>query len=137
MKTAYVSGPIAGRPRLNRRAFYTAQHMLLNGGWDRALVPHDVAPWSHEGDCPGGYRSSPDAPHAAACNLRTDLIEMLATADTVFMLPGWELSVGARLELQVAAACGLEIHFLHQDVLDDWLSINPVLAKQFPEDDSE
>lgn len=115
--TAYLSGPMAGKPHLNIAAFRLAEAWLRRQNFE-VLMPHLVPPWVHEGDCPGGYRSSPDAPHAAACYLRTDLFIMLQEADLVFMLPGWELSVGARLEMQVAATCGLPVKFVPQGALD-------------------
>lgn len=109
IKRAYISGPIAGHEDAEKN-FRVAQRFLEKCQWT-VVIPQDIPPWSHDGECPPGYRSSPDAPHAAACNLRGDIIVMLE-CDVVFMLPGWESSVGARLEMQVAAACGLPIRFL-------------------------
>lgn len=119
-RVAYISGPIAGHDELNEPLFRAAKRRLESERntaamkYDKAIVPHDVPEWHHEGECPGGYRSSPASPHSAACYLRTDLIVMLTQAEAVWMLPGWEASVGARLEMQVAAACGLSIHFFHR-----------------------
>lgn len=114
---AYVSGPMAGKEDLNIAAFRLAEAWLERQNFS-VVLPHDIEVWVHEGECPGGYRSSPDAPHAAACYLRNDLLHMLSSADVVFMLPGWELSVGARLEMQVAATCGIPVQFVPQEALD-------------------
>lgn len=113
MKVAYISGPMAGQPELNLPLFREASWRLKRDGWESVIIPHDVNAWQHAGKpCPGGYRSE-GADHSAACYLRTDLIAMLGQADAIYMLPGWELSVGARLEMQVAATCGLPVRFLH------------------------
>lgn len=124
---AYVSGPMAGKEDLNIRAFRLAEAWLERQNFS-VMVPHDVPVWLHEGECPGGYRSSPDAPHAGACYLRTDIIAMLSGADVVFMLPGWELSIGARLEMQVAATCGLAVKFVPQEALDWMASPEPKIV---------
>lgn len=121
MRVAYVSGPIAGYPELNEPLFRAAARRLVGTRvspqrkYDKVVVPHDIDPHQHEGPCPASYVQNGD--HTAACYLRTDLIEMLRSADDVWMLPGWEASVGARLEMQVAAACGLGVKFFHRNDL--------------------
>jgi hypothetical protein len=116
-RVAYISGPIAGQPDLNGALFRAAERRLKNTKnlrkfrYDLVLVPHDIPPFLHEGECPPSYVKNGD--HTAACYLRTDLSTMLLYATDVWMLPGWEASVGARLEMQVAAACGLAIKFFH------------------------
>lgn len=117
MKIAYVSGPIAGHEHLNEPLFRAAAQKLLrdnkfkrdNDRVLRVVVPHDIAPFLHVDECPPSYVKNGD--HTAACYLRTDLLVMLQDCSDVWFLPGWEASVGARLEMQVAAACGLGLHF--------------------------
>lgn len=122
MKVAYISGPIAGHALLNEGVFRAAERRLLSTRnqashrYDKVLVPHDIPPWGHMNqECPPSYIKNGD--HTAACYLRTDLIHLLTYVDDVWMLPGWEASVGARLEMQVAAACGLGIKFFHRNEL--------------------
>jgi len=105
----YVAGPMTGYPNLNREAFRSAEHQLRAAG--RLVVnPHDVEPHWHDGrDCPPSYAVSDDG-HAAACYLRSALRVMLECAE-IHLLPGWEASVGARLELSVAAAVGMRVTF--------------------------
>lgn len=119
-RVAYISGPIAGQPDLNGAMFRSAERRLRSGRgrkfkYDLVLVPHDIPPYLHKGPCPPSYVKSGE--HTAACYLRTDLSTMLLYATDVWMLPGWEASVGARLEMQVAAACGLAIKFFHRQDL--------------------
>lgn len=120
-RVAYISGPIAGQPDLNGPLFRAAERRLTNPRnlrkfqYDLVLVPQDIPPYLHEGECPPSYVKSGD--HTAACYLREDIIHMLKYATDVWILPGWEASVGARLEMQVAAACGLRIQFFHRQDL--------------------
>jgi hypothetical protein len=46
--------------------------------------------------------------HQWGCYLRGDLAALLG-CDAILMLPGWESSHGARLELTVASAVGLRV----------------------------
>lgn len=122
-RVAYISGPIAGHEGFNERLFRAAERRLVSKRssgvmappYDLVLVPHDVPPYQHDGPCPPSYVQNGE--HTAACYLRTDLHTMLAYATDVWFLPGWEASVGARLEMQVAAACGLALHFFHRNEL--------------------
>jgi hypothetical protein len=124
MRVAYISGPIAGYEALNEPMFRAAARRLTpdarvpvrkKWNYDAVIVPHDVPPYLHDGECPPSYVKNGD--HTAACYLRNDLKYMLDLATDVWMLPGWEASVGARLEMQVAAACGLRIEFFHKQDL--------------------
>lgn len=45
--------------------------------------------------------------------MRAD-IALLLGCDCIYMLRGWELSKGAKLELDVASSCGLEVMFENQ-----------------------
>lgn len=110
----YIAGPMAGYPEKNRASFQFAEDMLekVYG----ILTPNIFNPirikaHDHgETPCPGRKVSEYD-PHSAECYYRTDLFVMLECDHAVF-LPGWPASVGARLEMQVASACGLEILFM-------------------------
>lgn len=47
-------------------------------------------------------------------HMRTD-IGLLLECDCIYMLQGWELSKGAKLELDVASSCGIRVMFEGQD----------------------
>lgn len=110
MTTVYVCGPMSGYPEHNEPAFRDAARYLTDLG-HQVVVPHDVAAMEHEGACPPSHPGTTTGTHAAACFLRADLVHMLLYCDVVYVLRGWEASVGARLEVQVAATCGLELEF--------------------------
>ena len=93
MSKLYLSGPISG---LNiaaaREAFAIAQEQMEQQGWE-VVNPMDnrvpvEAPWEE---------------HLAA-----DIIALLG-CKAVAMLPGWESSLGARLENAVARRIGMRI----------------------------
>lgn len=103
----YISGPMAGFEDMNRKAFEAAEKGLRSIG-HQPIVPHNIAAWEHEGDCPPGYTKTK---HSSACYLRGDLFWLITRADAVYMLNGWEASIGARLEHEVASRCGLKLFY--------------------------
>lgn len=109
MRKIYVCGPMSGYPGLNEPAFRAAELSLSRLG-RHIVVPHDVLPREHTGPCPASHKVETQGQHEVACYLRADLAALL-DCDGVYVLEGWEASVGARLEVQVAAACGLTIEF--------------------------
>lgn len=102
-KTVYISGPMSGLPDLNYPAFDAAQKYFKEAGWEvqnpaeigrnadamRALIP-GMPPleWKH-------YMLGDFA--------------ALAACDAIALLPGWEKSKGATLELMFATFCGLTV----------------------------
>jgi hypothetical protein len=88
-KIVYISGKMSGMPEWNFPAFMAADARLREAGYytvnPAELNPHDT-PWV---DC-----------------LRKDL-RYLTDVDGIAMIPGWENSRGARLELAVAIGLGL------------------------------
>lgn len=95
----YVSGPVSGIPDDNRPAFEDAARRLRATGCV-ARIPHDdVAPGT-----------------AWIPAMKTTLMAILAQADGLATLPGWERSRGASLEVGLAKALGMSV----KDV-DDWI----------------
>ncbi|PWI56062.1 DUF4406 domain-containing protein [Sulfoacidibacillus thermotolerans] len=88
----YLSGPMSGLPDYNYPAFFEAESALFSQGY---LVANPARTNLPEGSPWEAY-------------MRDDLRKMLG-ADAVVVLPGWETSRGARLEVQVAEALGMPI----------------------------
>ena len=107
----YVIGPVTGREKLNQEAFEDAKERLLDAGYD-VLVPHDVVP--------------PDAVHERAMRLS---IKAMLGCDGVAALTDWDESRGAKLEREVAVACGIEIH-----CVDTWLLMADALLRAICEE---
>jgi len=94
MKTIYVSGPMTGMPDLNFPAFHAAAAMLRAQG-------HDVRNPAEVGEVPGMTWEH---------YMRKDL-RMLCDCTAIYLLPGWEKSKGAHLELHIAHRLGMEVLF--------------------------
>lgn len=89
----YISGPIAHYDLHERKhAFLMAKERLESQGYD-PVNPFD--------------NGVPDNAHWRE-HMRAD-IAMLLKCDAIFMLPGWELSKGCKLELDVASSCGIAV----------------------------
>jgi hypothetical protein len=96
----YIAGPMTGLPDLNFPAFAAEAARLRAEGHDVVSPVEINIGLEHE-----GY---------AAC-LRRDIAQ-LVTCDAVQLLPGWELSRGARLEWMVADRIGLEVRLTRAEV---------------------
>lgn len=110
----YISGPMAGKEASNLPAFRAAAARLASLG-HTYQIPHDITPWQHGGECPPGYASNEG--HTSACLLRGDLFWLITQAEALYMLRGWENSIGARLEHEVASRCGFPIFYQNRDTV--------------------
>jgi DNA-binding transcriptional regulator YdaS (Cro superfamily) len=89
----YISGPMTGIADLNFPAFHAEARRLRNLGL-RVINPAEV-------------QLPADSPWATF--LRVDLIDLLTHCDTVVVLPGWDRSKGAQLEVFVARQLGMRV----------------------------
>lgn len=94
-KTIYLSGPITGLPQNNYKEFALAQERVEALGY-KVLNPHeffegkDTRQWDH-----------PDF-------MRVCIAEMMK-ADLIVTLPGWEHSIGAKMEVDIARILNIEV----------------------------
>lgn len=95
----YLSGPMSGYPDYNRPAFAAARKALRDRG--------------HRVTCPAESGLTPSPEVTWADYLRHDL-RLLLDVEAVAVLPGWELSRGARLEVDVAHRLGLPTYPVEQ-----------------------
>ena len=97
MKTLkiYLAGPMTGLPGLNFAAFHAAA-LWLRGMGHTVINPTEL-------------NTDPDAEWHAC--MRMD-IAALVTCDTIYLLPGWEDSRGAKLEHDIAERLGMAIVFV-------------------------
>jgi len=96
----YLSGPMTGQPEFNFPAFHAEAARLRCLGYDvvnpAELNPNPGAAWH---DC-----------------MRRDLAALL-TCDAIALMPGWQKSSGAHLEMHVAHRVGMDI-LTTQDLRD-------------------
>jgi len=92
MRRIYLSGPMTGLPGLNFPAF-NAEAARLRGLGHVVVNPAEI---------------NPDATLSWGQCMRAD-IKALCDCDVLALLPGWETSLGAHLELHIAHRIGLEI----------------------------
>lgn len=97
-KKVYISGAIAHHDLTERKeAFRVVEEALRSCGYE-AINPFN--------------NGVPDAAHWRE-HMRAD-IRLLVDCDMICMMKGWELSKGAKLELDVASSCGIEVLFENQ-----------------------
>ena len=106
-RRVYLSGPMTGLPDWNRAAFDDAEKRLRELG---AQEPYN----------PANFIDRFESLSHAVCMYRS-LVELVDEEwstepgyptpwyDVLVSLPGWEKSAGARLEREVAVACGIEV----------------------------
>lgn len=93
MKKVYISGAIAGLDLAERKAaFKAAERELAEMGF-APVNPFD--------------NGVPDGAYWRV-HMRAD-IALLVQCDMIYMLRGWELSKGAKLEHDVATSCGIKV----------------------------
>jgi hypothetical protein len=90
--TVYLSGPMTGLPEFNH-PFFAETAAALRGAGYTVVSPHELAgpglTWEEY--------------------MRIDLRALLDGPEAIVMLPGWEASRGARIELETAKAIGLDV----------------------------
>lgn len=101
----YIAGPMTGIEHFNYPAFDAAEVALNERGLS-TLNPVQSEMENTTGE-----------PQAWDWYMRHAL-RMVTQADAICLLPGWQQSKGAQLEVTVAEALGLDIR-----PLDDWLKV--------------
>lgn len=96
MRAAYLSGPMTGLPDFNYPAFHAAAAALRARGW-RVFNPAENN-WS-----PGVEPFPLRAAFAEYCRF------ICLEADAVIVLPGWDGSPGARVEVALAERCEIAV----------------------------
>ena len=94
MTRLYLAGPMTGLPDYNYPAFFAAADSLRQAGYT-VLNPADIGlhpTWTW------------------ADYMRVGLKTLTTQAEGVAVLPGWDHSIGARLEVRKAQRRGLRVH---------------------------
>jgi hypothetical protein len=99
----YIAGPMRGYPSANYPAFHAAEVRLRAAGWE-VMNPAEMTERIDRWDPNAGLPHMP-FDHV----MRRDLRSVLAVG-ALALLPGWEHSEGALLEVRVAQALGLPFY---------------------------
>jgi hypothetical protein len=107
----YVAGPMTGHKAYNYEAFVDAARFLISLGHD-AVIPFESNSrvWAR-------YYGRPFDPYTDECDYGDSLLPQmihedlgeLCRADAIALLPGWEKSRGAKVELLLAINLGKKI----------------------------
>jgi hypothetical protein len=100
-KSIYIAGPMTGIKDLNRSAFEKAAERLSAEGWT-VYDPVEI------GEMYGTAEELEADPELLAQVIKAEL-GFVARADAIYLLDGWERSVGTKRELLVALGCGLDV----------------------------
>lgn len=99
----YISGPMTGHPEWNYPAFNEAAEFLRGKGYD-VFNPAEI------------FEGRTDLPREQY--MKED-IKALLDCDTMMLLPQWETSEGAKLEVWIAQEIGLPILELDLSAVGD------------------
>lgn len=131
-RNVFLSGPMSNIKNFNVEGFAAAHHKAKEAGakevYDPAVeyLTKGSAEDSHQ-EC---MRRTIHELTKSLCKRSVDGTTTYKDQrhyDAIVMLPGWESSLGARLELDVATACGIEVVML-QDV--EPLSDEPTIVSE-------
>lgn len=103
MTTLYIAGPMTGLPDHNYPAFFDVEARLRCAGYE-TLNSARIDEWNTLFRTWDWYMRR--------------ALELVVLADGVALLPGWQDSKGATLEVHVAEALGMR-----QQSVDEWLRV--------------
>lgn len=99
-KNVFLSGPMTGLPHYNREVFMRADKFVKT--FDAAYIYN---PAEHIKELEGfSHGMCMRVSLQNLCSLKNPFVY-----DVLVSLPGWENSSGARMEREVAEACGMEV----------------------------
>jgi hypothetical protein len=105
----YIAGPMSGYEDWNFPAFFEAERQLLELGYEVINPAHNDGATVQEALESAG---SPDRPNNMwSWYMRRDLPHVMEV-DALCVLPGWQKSKGAKLEVHVATAIGIPLMVL-------------------------
>ncbi len=114
----YIAGPITGIPDKNITAFTAATNLLLENG--------------HIPICPLTLNELDPVEDNWLSQMKRDL-KYLVDCDAVFLLPGWETSKGARLEVQVAKSLDIKVYRATDiRLLEEYITIDCEITPLIP-----
>lgn len=110
----YIAGPMSGVANFNFPLFFETEEKLKELGYEVINPAHNDGKTLEEALAMAGTPERPN--NSWGYYMRRDLPHVLSV-DALCVLPNWQRSKGASLEVHVAEALGLPIFVLKDDVL--------------------
>jgi hypothetical protein len=110
----YIAGPMTGLPGFNYRAFFEAERAIMALGHTALNPARTDGPTADEAIAASGTHENPS--HTWEYYLRRDIPKVTA-ADALVVLPGWQNSRGANLEVHIATSLGMPMFILRDGQL--------------------
>jgi len=112
----FISGPISGKPNLNRDAFDHEERLLRECGYETFSPFSITLPNEETIEEWGGIESERLWQYCMRI-----CVGQIPLCDSMRMLPDWQNSEGAKWEHRIAKMLGLEITYCHvPDVIPKW-----------------
>lgn len=111
-KRVFISGPMTGMPDWNRAAFADAECMLRKAGAREVYNPAADSPLGEDSHTHEHWMLRTLHHLTMLVYCYSDDGNNTPHWDMLLLLPGWEDSRGARVERDVAAACGIELVYV-------------------------
>ena len=111
--TIYIAGPMRGHDDYNYPAFDRQQKVLEQQGW-KVINPAEMDR-NDEKPINGPMQFDPEnnyEDHEFMRNaLKRDMVAICDDCTAIYMMSNWEISKGAKTELALAKALGLDIYY--------------------------
>lgn len=122
MTRVYISGPISGKPNLNKDAFDHEERLLREVGYD-VFNPHSITRpseetlqewWAVSENVESRYREKEWQYYMRIC------IGQIPLCDEMLMLPNWQNSKGSVWEHRIAHMLGMPIRYCPVTEESNW-----------------
>lgn len=114
-KKIYIAGPMSGYPNFNFDAFYAAAKIFEELGWTVFNPANKEGETLSEASKVNGDHIQAQKDGFDFRSVYTWDVNKVIEADAIFMLDGWEASLGAQGELAVARA--MQKHYPEYEVI--------------------
>lgn len=116
----YIAGPMTGLPNFNYPAFFAAEEQIAALGHEPLNPARTDGPTVEDAVANSGTAENPA--HPWEYYLRRD-IPKVTSADALVVLPGWQDSRGANLEVHIATQLGMPLYILRDGQLAPRLQV--------------
>lgn len=102
----YISGPMTGLPDNGLPAFFEMEKKLLDHGFDLHSIENPAR--------------NPEPPCKSWYGYMRMAVRQVSRSNAVIVLPGWHLSKGARMEVQLAWDLNIPVVFTLESLMEEY-----------------